>query len=219
MTVTPQQLAQTYLRLQDQGAHNINLVTPSHYLPDVIRSLTLAKDAGLTLPIVYNCGGYETLNTLKRLEGLVDIYLPDLKYFSSYLGAQYSAAQDYFDITAPAIEEMIHQTGSCRFDATGLLKKGVIVRHLMLPGQLSDTFSVIRYFAKHWKDRAYFSLMSQYTPLDKFPQHPELEQTLSPADYAQAVEYLSLCGVENGYLQGGEAAQESFIPIFDGEGL
>ena len=217
--LSPSQLAQAYLSLQEQGAHNINLVTPSHYLPDVMESLRLAKADGLTLPIVYNCGGYEALNTLEQLDGLIDIYLPDLKYFSSYLGEQYSAAGDYFDAACLAIEEMIRQTGPCAFDADGILQKGVIVRHLMLPGQLSDTVSLIRYFAAHWKDSAYFSLMSQYTPLGKFPTHPELENKLDPEDYTQAVDYLAFCDVENGYLQGGEAAKESFIPAFNGEGL
>lgn len=217
--LTADQLSDTFLQLERQGAHNINLVTATHYLPHILDALEQAKNHGLSIPIVYNSSGYESVSSLKLLDGYIDIFLPDLKYFSSYISAQYSGTADYFDCAESAIEEMIRQTGPCLLDSDGILQKGVIIRHLMLPGLLSDTFSVIRHFARHWKNRAFFSLMSQYTPMGKFPDHPELEQTLNPKDYEEAIEYMSLCGITNGYLQSGKAASESFIPSFQGEGF
>jgi len=216
--VTQERLAGIFLELQTQGAHNINLVTASHYAPTVRAALQQARAKGLYIPIVYNCGGYETVETLRMLNGLIDIYLPDFKYYSSYYAGMYSGAPDYPDFAKEAIAEMVHQTGAPQFDQTGMMTRGTIVRHLMLPGLAGDTAQVLRYLAEHFGDRILVSLMRQYTPFGMAERYPELDRKITDGEYEQAVTLFSELGLA-GFLQDKESISESFIPSFEGQGV
>lgn len=215
--VTVPQLAQTFLKLQEQGAHNINLVTATHYVPSVAQALEYARANGLVIPVVYNTSGYETVDTLRRLDGLVQIYLPDFKYYSSYYAERYSHATDYPDIVRDAIDEMVRQTGAPQFDTDGLLTRGTVIRHLMLPELSGDTAQVLRCIAERWGDMVLVSLMRQYTPFD-MQAFPELNRCITDTEYEQAVEWFSDLGLA-GFLQDGQSIGESFIPEFDGQGV
>lgn len=217
--LTETELASIFLSLQEQGALNINLVTPTHYVPQIIEALSLARKQGLYLPVVYNSSGYESAETLRMLDGLVDIYLPDLKYFSDELAQTYSNAPGYFSIAVKAIQEMIRQVGLPKFEKDGRMRKGVIVRHLILPGCLADTKEVIHAVGEYFGRQVLFSLMSQYTPTQAVSGHPTLSQTISEAEYLAAQEWMKEYGVTEGFLQEGSAASESFIPSFSLEGL
>lgn len=216
--VTQERLAGIFLELQTQGAHNINLVTASHYAPTVRAALQQARAKGLYIPIVYNCGGYETVETLRMLNGLIDIYLPDFKYYSSYYAGMYSGAPDYPDFAKEAIAEMVRQTGAPQFDQTGMMTRGTIVRHLMLPGLAGDTAQVLRYLAEHFGDRILVSLMRQYTPFGMAERYPELDRKITDEEYEQAVTLFSELGLA-GFLQDKESISESFIPSFEGQGV
>ncbi len=218
--ITEERLAEIFLELQGKGANNINLVTAGHFLPQVIRALEDARARGLVIPIVYNSGGYEKEEAIRMLDGLVDVYLPDLKYVSADLSARYSAAPDYFQVASAAIAEMVRQAGDPVFNEKGIMTRVVIVRHLALPGCLADSKKVIRYLYETYGDRIYLSIMSQYTPLPFVKEHyPEIARKLSRKDYDALVDYAIGLGVENGFIQEGEAASESFIPPFDAEGV
>lgn len=217
--VPPERLAQIFFELQAAGAHNINLVTATHFAPLVAYALQEAKAQGLRLPVVYNCGGYEHVETLRLFEGLVDIYLPDLKFHSAAPAGRYANAPDYFRVAAAAIAEMRRQTGPPLYDEANMLRRGVLVRHLVLPGQEADSRRVLRYLAQRYGDEIYISLMSQYTPRQSCAAYPELRQRLPAASYAALVDYVAGLGMENVYIQEGESAAESFIPSFDGTGV
>ena len=212
-------LAEIYLSLQEQGANNINLVTAEHYVPQVCDSLEQAKAQGLRIPVVYNSGGYEKVETLKLLEGLVDVYLPDFKYMDPQLGQQYSNAPDYPLIAKEAIREMVRQTGKPVFDARGIIQKGVIVRHLLLPGHVKNAKQVVEYLYETYGDQIYLSLMSQYTPMDHMKEDPLLGRRVTKREYERLVDHAVTLGVTNGFIQDREVAKESFIPSFDGEGV
>lgn len=212
-------LAEICIELQEKGAHNINLVTPTHYIPQIREALLIAKQNGLSLPIVYNTSGYELKESLRLLDGLIDIYLPDLKYKSSDLSARYSNAPDYFCFASTAIQEMFRQTGSPVFSGQ-LLKRGMIVRHLVLPGQINDSKEVIRYLYETYGNQIYISIMNQYTPPpDGLASYPEISRILTKQEYEEVVDYAIELGVECGFIQEGETAAESFIPPFDCEGI
>mgnify|MGYP005769111283 CR=1 FL=1 len=215
--ISTQTLAQAFLSLERQGAHNINLVTGAHYVPQIIEALAIAKGQGLSIPIVYNSSGYESLDTLHLLDGWIDIYLPDYKYYSSYYAARYSHAADYREIAVGAISEMVRQTGVPQYDSDGLLARGTVIRHLMLPGLAGDTAQVLRDIAARFKDTALVSLMRQYTPFD-MQDWPELDRTITDAEYAEACALFKNLGL-GGFFQQSEAVSESFIPVFDGTGL
>lgn len=218
--ITTVRLAEIFLELQAKGAVNINLVTPTHYIPQIREALLLAKADGLALPIVYNTGGYETLDNLQLLDGLIDIYLPDLKYFSPELSITYSHATDYFAQATRAIEEMYRQVGKPVFDeSTGLMKKGLIVRHLILPGQTKDSKKILRYLHETYGDNIYISIMNQYTPLPHVAHIPELNRKVTPEEYDRVVNFAIRLGIENAFIQEGETAEESFIPPFNMEGV
>ena len=219
-TITPEHLASVFLSLQEKGACNINLVTPSHFVPQLVTALQLARSRNLTLPIVYNTGSYEKPETLRLLEGLVDIYLPDLKYYSPELANQYSHAADYFSVATSAIAEMVRQVGEPVFQPeTGLMTRGVIVRHLLLPGQTKDSKKLLRYLYNTYHDSVYVSIMNQYTPLPHVAHLPELNRKVSDAEYQRVLDFAIRIGIRNGFFQEGDAAAESFIPEFDGRGL
>ncbi len=213
-------LAEIFLELQEKNAANINLVTPGHFLPQIAYSLTLAKKQGLNLPIVYNTGGYEEVSSLKIMDGLVDVYMPDLKYFSSELSAKYSNAPDYFEKASEAIKEMYRQTGAPVFDpATGLMKKGVIVRHMLLPECAGDSKRILRYLYSTYGNDIYVSIMNQYTPLSGADLPPEINRRITSREYEKILSFAERIGIENGYYQEGSTAEESFIPPFDCEGI
>lgn len=212
--VTCDDLSAEFLKLQDKGANNINLVTPTHFVPQIIKALDLAKEKGLILPIVYNCGGYERAETIKLLSGYVDVYMPDMKYFSDKYAVRYSAAPDYFNNAKNALEEMFRQVGKPMFNESGIMQKGVIVRHMMLPGLLFDTKKIIDYLYNTYKDDIYISLMSQYTPMPNVENIPELNRKISEKQYEAMVDYALGIGIKNAFVQDGSSATESFIPDF-----
>lgn len=242
-TISTERLAEIFLELQDQKAWNINLVTAGHFAPQVVHALELAKSQGLHLPIVYNTSGYEKVETLRMFEGLVDIYLPDFKYLSTELAGVYSHAEDYPQVAKPALQEMVRQVGSAQFEIvsgenSGMVTdelltdvdygdselermlRGVVVRHLVLPGHVEESKNVIRYLYEMYGERIYISIMNQYTPMPEIEEHyPELGRKITPQEYDEVVDYAIEIGVENGFIQDGETAKDSFIPEFDTSGV
>ncbi len=211
---TAETLAEALLQLQDSGVHNINFVTASHFIPSVIKTLDIAKIKGLRVPIVFNCGGYESVDSLKMLDGYVDIYLPDFKYFSNYNAEKYSSAPSYKDICRSAICEMQRQTGKPVFSKDGFMQKGTIVRHLILPGNDLDSRKIVSLLHETFgRDGVALSLMSQYTPVCETP-FPELSETLPYSAYLRTVEHAQKLGFDYLFTQDGESASESFIPEF-----
>lgn len=213
-----ERLARIMLNLQAKGAHNVNFVTPTHYVPQILCSVPLAREMGLTIPIVWNCSGYEKPETLRLLEGTVNVYLPDFKYCSSDVSSRYSACPDYFDRALPALREMVRQTGSPRFDEDGMLLRGTCVRILLLPGLIADAKRVLDVLFDKFENRVIYSLMSQYTPMPTCSL-PELQRKVTKEEYEEFVSHAEDLGIENGFVQEGEAASESFIPEFRGEGI
>jgi putative pyruvate formate lyase activating enzyme len=214
--LTQEQLSKLFLLLQSKNANNINLVTPSHFVPQIAEALRLAKSAGLTIPIVYNTSSYELPETLGLLKGLVDIYLPDLKYYDSDMAVRYSHAPDYFNHASKAIEEMFRQVGTPIFDDhTGLMKKGVIIRHMIMPGHTLDSKRLIRYIYEKYGDKVYISIMNQYTPPTDLEGYDEIKRKVTKREYEKVVDYALSLGIENAFIQEGDTASESFIPDFD----
>ena len=205
------------LDLQKQGALNINLVTPTHYVPLIIDGLKLAKSRGLCIPVVYNSSGYENVETIKLLGGIIDIYLPDLKYYSNEYGEKYSNCKDYFKYASMAIDEMFKQQPKCIFDKNGILKKGVIVRHLLLPNMEEDSKKIIKYLYDKYRDNIYLSIMNQYTPIRKC-KYSELNKRVEDSVYDEVINYAWNIGIRNAFIQDGESQSESFIPKWDFKG-
>lgn len=218
-SVTVGRLSGIFLELQEKKANNINLVTPSHYVYQIREAILLARKKGLEIPIVYNSSGYEKVETLRLLDGFVDIYLPDMKYYEEAIALRYSKAKDYFITAKKALKEMVRQVGEPAFDEKGHMKKGVIVRHLALPGYMEDSQKIIKYLYETYKDSIYISIMNQYTPLPYVSKYPEINRKLTSEEYEELVDYAIALGVENGFIQEGETATESFIPAFDYEGV
>lgn len=212
--ISVERLAEIFIELQEKGAHNINLVTPTHYVPQIAEALRLAKKNGLFVPIVYNTGSYEKVETLRLLEGLVDIWLPDCKYFDQELAKKYSNAPDYFEVANMAIAEMVRQAGTPTFE-DGLMKRGVIVRHMILPGHTKDSRMVIEKLHERYGDTIYISIMNQYTPLAQMERYPEINRRITTREYDKVVDYAISMNVENAFIQEGETAKESFIPDFE----
>ena len=217
--ITVDGLADIMLRLQDKHANNINLVTPTHYALHIAQALTKARDNGLRIPVVYNTSAYENIETLKRLDGLVDIYLPDFKYMDGRLAREYSKAEDYPQTAKKTLEEMVRQAGECRFDKEGYIQKGVIVRHLILPGHTRDSMEILSYLHKTYGEHIYISVMNQYTPLPQVKDLEPLNRKVTRREYRRVLDFALELGIEQGYFQEGETAKESFIPLFDYEGL
>lgn len=213
--VTTERLKEICRELADQGAHNINFVNPTHYAHVLAELL----ESPLGIPVVYNTGGYDSVDTLRTLEGKVDIFLPDLKYLDVEAGLRWSAVPDYPEVAAEAIDEMVRQTGPCQFDGEGLLRKGVIIRHLLLPGRLEQAKEVMDWVARRFEPgQVLFSLMSQYTPWGRARNDPELGRRLRPSEARNAREYMENLGLE-GFVQEYTAANECFIPEFDLSGV
>ena len=233
LEISPDKLSGIFLTLQEEGAVNINLVTPTHFVPQIIYSLEQSKKMGLSIPIVYNTGTYETMDTLRMLEGLVDIYLPDLKYYAPEVSRRYAGVDDYFEKASENIREMVRQVGAPVFadekgnllkgdpadvSETGLMKKGVIVRHLLLPGQTEDSLKILDHLHSAYGNRIFVSLMNQYTPLG---QHtlPELNRKLTKEEYDRVIDRAIELNMEQVFIQDGDVAEESFIPEFDFTGI
>lgn len=215
--VSIERLVEIFFELKEKGANNINLVTPTHYVPQLCDALKYAKKKGLDIPIVYNTGSYERVETLRMLEGLVDVYLPDCKYKSSELSDKYSNAPDYFEIADAALEEMVRQVGEPDFDADGMIKKGVIVRHMVLPGCTKDSKDVLKHLYSKYGNSIYISIMNQYTPVGELIKYPELKRKVTKREYDKVIDYAIDIGIENGFIQEGDTAKESFIPDFSDE--
>lgn len=216
--ISEERLAEIFLELQEQKAANINLVTASHYIPQVKNALYRAKKQGLSIPIVYNTSSYETVEALKSLEGLIDIYLPDFKYMDTALAKKYSHAEDYPQTAKTAIAEMVRQTGNPCFDEKGeegLLKRGTIVRHLTIPECLEDSKKILKYLYETYGNQIYISIMNQFTPLENVKNYPELNRKITEEEYEELIDYAIEIGIEQGFIQEGETAEESFIPNFD----
>ncbi len=217
--VTADRLADIFLELQQQKANNINLVTAGHFLPQVAEAIEKSRNRGLQIPVVYNSSGYEKSEMLKLLEGLVDIYLPDFKYMDPELAEKYSYARDYPEVAKEALKEMVRQAGTPEFDRKGIMKKGVIVRHLLLPGHVKDSRRVLEYLLSTYGKEIYISLMNQYTPMPAMKDDPRLSRKVTDREYQRLIDYGIQLGLENGFIQEGETAKESFIPEFNGEGI
>lgn len=213
--ITVERLREIYFELINQGAHNINLVTGTHFINAIAKSL----EQPLPVPVVYNCGGYESIDSLKLLEGKVQIYLPDLKYADNELALKYSDAPNYFEIATNAIKEMFRQIGKYEFDENGIMTKGVIIRHLILPDNLENTKKIIDWVKDNFNDgEVLFSLMSQFTP-NKTCKIPELSRRLTQDEYDEIEDYLFDSGIEDGFFQELSSAKEEYIPPFNLEGV
>ena len=210
-------LADIMTELQSKGAHNINLVTPTHFVPSIVESIKFAKAKGLSVPIVYNTGSYDNPSTLKMLDGLVDIYLPDLKYFTSKTAAALSSAADYPTVAKAAIDEMVRQVGEPSFDEQGIMRRGVIVRILLLPGHVAEAKLSLKYLMDTYGDKIYVSLMNQYTPMQGI--NSPLDRKVTREEYYQLTDYAERLGLVNGFTQEFGTAEESFIPPFDNTGV
>ena len=218
-TITKERLVNIFFELKEQGALNINLVTPSHYVVQIVQAIRQAKDEGFDLPFVYNCSGYEKKETIELLDGLIDIYLPDFKYYDDSVAMRYSKAKNYFEYASIALAEMVRQVGEASFDNNGIMKQGVIVRHLQLPGQIEDSKKIIHYLYSTYGDQIFISIMNQFTPLSGLEGYPEINRKLTTEEYDELVDYAIDLGVEHGFIQEGETASESFIPEFDQTGV
>ena len=217
--ISTERLADIFLELMDKGADNINLVTPTHFAGSIIKAIESARNRGLTLPVIYNSSGYESVENIKKLEGYIDVYLPDCKYYDDELAEELSFAPGYHETAVNAISQMIAQTGECTFDENGMIRKGVIVRHMVLPGHTKDSISVLNSLYEKFKDSVYISIMSQYTPLVRIEDHPELNRRLTKREYKKVTDHAVSIGIVNGFTQEGDVAKESFIPSFDLEGV
>lgn len=219
--ISAERLVKIFLELEQQGAHNINLVNPTHFVPQIINAVQTARDRGLSLPIVYNSGGYERVETLRMLDGIVDIYLPDVKYFDNGLAKALSDAPDYFETAMSALAEMIRQTGKPELDRNGIMRRGTIVRHLVLPGQYKDSIEIIKRVGERFGGDILFSLMSQYTPFGKVKTDKRFEKfnrRITTFEYRKALDAVYETGM-NGYMQEKSSAKEEYTPEFDFSGL
>lgn len=207
-------LEEIMLELQDKGANNINLVTPTHYVPQIAKVLKKIKNKTLNIPVVYNTGSYENIGTIMMMNNLVDIYLADLKYYDDELALKYSLCKDYFEVATMAIDEMYRQVGGLQIDDNGLMKKGLIVRVLILPGHVEDAKNIIKYLYKTFGDSIIISIMNQYTPINKC-KYDNLNRKVTDEEYNEVIDFAAELGVVNAFVQDGDTASESFIPDFD----
>lgn len=215
--ISVSELSETFLSLQEKGAANINLVTPDHYITEIAKAVLLAKENGLQLPVVYNGSGYEKPEVICGLLGIVDIFLTDFKYMDEQLADRYSKAPDYPKVAKRALDSMVKLVGEPLFDEKGMLQRGVIVRHLLLPGHKRNAKEVIRYVYETYGDSVYFSLMNQYTPFDRLREREDCKELLrkvTKREYEAVVDYALSLGIKNAFIQEGDTAKESFIPDF-----
>lgn len=213
--ITTQRLAEIFKELENAGAHNINLVTPSHYVKQIVEALNIYKPK---IPVVYNTSGYDSVEELKMLEGYVDVYLTDLKYYSSELSQKYSSAKNYFEMCSLAIKEMIRQQPKNVME-NGLIKKGVIIRHMVLPNCIDDSFKVLEWIKNNLGEDVIVSVMGQYTPYFNASKFPEINRKLKPVEYKLVINHFNKLGLKNGFMQSLDSADENFIPPFNLEGV
>lgn len=217
--ISDEELGDIFLRLQDMGADNIDLVTPTHFVPNIINALDMVKSK-LSVPVVYNCGGYESVKTIDILNGYIDIYLPDMKYFSSEISAKYSNAPDYFEKSSEAVLEMIKQTGELKFNDEGGLLKGTVIRHMVLPSHRHDSMEIIRWIAENTSpENVLVSIMNQYTPFEFISdEYPELKRRVTKMEYNSVVNLAAELGI-NGFTQQKSSASQEYVPDFDLSGI
>ena len=213
--ITDERFIEICLELQEKGAHNINLVTPTHYVPIIGEILHKIKGKELSVPIVYNTSSYENIHTLMMMRGIVDIYLADLKYYDDKLAKKYSKVDNYFEYATLAIDEMYRQVGPCSFDKDGMMKSGLIVRVLILPGEAEDAKKIIKYLYATFGNYIFISIMNQYTPIINSKRYPNLNRKVTDKEYDEVIKYALSIGVENAFIQEGDTQEESFIPKFD----
>lgn len=218
-TVSVSRLAEIFLNLQKQGAENISLVTATQHLPSILPALDMVKDS-LHIPVVYNCGGYERTETLNLLNGYVDIYLPDLKYYNNETAWKYSRANDYFSYASAAVKKMVEQVGPPVLNEDGVMTRGVIIRHMVLPGQTEDSIRLLQWMADALPENSfYLSLMSQYTPFYHADRYPQINRRITTYEYNKVLDKAILLGLTNGYMQEKSSAKEEYTPPFDFEGI
>lgn len=216
--ITTTRLSEIFLELQDNNAHNINLVNPTHYVPFIIEALDMIKDK-LHIPVIYNSGGYEKIETLKLLQGYIDVYLPDLKYFDKNRSKRYSKAENYFEMASKAIKYMYNQVGKVIIDENNIIKKGVIIRHLVMPKGYKDSIEIMKWINENLpKEDIFLSIMSQYTPFYKSKDYEEINRRLFSFEYHKVLDYVNELGLK-GYMQEKSSAKEEYTPKFDLTGI
>lgn len=213
--ITVEHLAEIFLKQQEKNAHNINLVTPTMYVYQIIEAIKIAKSKGLNIPIIYNSNGYENIETIKLLNGYIDVYLPDLKYYTNELSKKYSKVDNYFETATKAIKEMYNQVGQAKFDENGLIKKGVIIRHLVLPNHIQNTKNILKWISDNMPDDIYVSVMAQYFPTYKAKDDDLINRKLNKKEYNEVLNYLYSLDLENGYIQELGLHEEEYVPNFD----
>ena len=214
--ITIHELAEIFLDQQKNNVHNINLVTPTMYALQIIEAIKIAKKQGLNIPIIYNTNGYENIETIKLLNGLIDVYLPDLKYFSNTIAVKYSNANNYFKIATAAIKEMYNQVGTAKFDEEGIIKKGVIIRHLVLPNHIQNSKNILKWIKENMPEDVYVSVMAQYFPTYKAKEDAYINRKLTKKEYKEIENYLYTLNIENGYIQELGEHEEEYVPNWNG---
>lgn len=215
--VTCEHLSDIFLSLQRSGAHNINLVTGSHFIPHIVKAVKAARENGLSIPIVYNSSGYESVASLRLLDGIVDVYLPDFKYISGALSAKLSLAPDYPEAAKAALEEMVRQTGPLTLGGDGTASRGVVVRHLVLPKHTHEAIHIIEYLYNKYGNDIFISIMGQYTPPPGMEN--ELARRITKGEYSRVIDFAVSLGVTNGFFQSLSCATSEYVPVFDGTGI
>ncbi len=210
-----EELANIMIKQQNRGVENINLVTPTSYVVQIIEAIKIAKDKGLKIPIVYNTNGYENVETLKLLDGFIDIYLPDFKYYYSKLGEKYSKVKNYFNITVNAIQEMYRQVGKPQINDEGIIQKGVIIRHLVLPNHIENSKKILKWIKENMNDNVYVSIMAQYFPTYKAKENDKLNRKLTKEEYEEIIDYVYSINLSNGYMQDLGEHEEEYVPKWD----
>lgn len=214
--ISAERLAEIFRELEEKGAHNINLVTPTHYSEQILEAFSIYRPE---IPVVYNCSGYESVETLKKFRDIVDIYLTDIKYFDSDVSLKYSKAEDYFDVASLAVKEMISQQPENIFDEYGIMQKGVIIRHLVLPLNLTQTRKILEWIRSELPDNVIISLMSQYVPMGKASEYKEINRKITSREYEKALGFMEELGFENGFMQELSSSKKDFIPPFNLDGV
>lgn len=213
--ITIQNLADIFIKQQEKGAHNINLVTPTMYVYQIIEAIKLARKTGLKIPIIYNSNGYENVETIKMLNGCIDVYLPDLKYYTNELSKKYSNVDNYFEVATNAIKEMYSQVGNAVFDDNGIIQKGVIIRHLVLPNHIQNTKNILKWINENLPKDIYVSVMAQYFPTYKAKSDSLINRKLNKKEYKEVLNYLYSLDLQNGYIQELGSHEEEYVPDFN----
>jgi putative pyruvate formate lyase activating enzyme len=218
--ISVERLAEIFIGLQNIKAHNINLVSPTHYVPQIIEALSISKKSGLTIPVVYNTNSYENVETVSLLNGLVQIYLPDLKYINDEISLKYSQAPNYFKHAISAIDEMFRQTGQVIMNNDGIAQRGVIIRHLLLPGLLDDSKKIMQFLYERFGDSVFFSIMNQYTPQHRANEFDELKSIRGlKKNYSELIDFCADIGITNAFIQEDGASSDKYIPDFNMKGV